>query len=80
MSSVLTTTTRGTQTSDSHDTADQLDHTVSDGAQGPNGKNLQHPVNLEVRVYGITQITYGIRIPVTITNLVILSSGPGLPT
>ena len=38
-------TAQGTRRWDLHDTADQLDHTVSDTAESPDGENLQHPVN-----------------------------------
>ena len=62
-----------------HDTADKLDHTISNTAKGPDGENLQRSVSLE-RGSRCRVTTYGIRIPVTIMNLIVRGVRPDLST
>jgi len=62
-----------------HDTTDELNHTVSDTAKGPDCEDLEDSVGLE---YGSTcrEATYSIRIPGTVFNLIVLGPGSYLST
>ena len=60
-----------------HHTPDEFNHSVGNSAESPDDKNLQYSVGLGYR-HRVT--TYGIRIPVTVMNLVIVGSEADLST
>lgn len=63
----------------SHDTADELDHTVSNTAESPDDENLEHSVSLG-RGSRCRVTTYSIRIPGTVFDLVVFGAGLYLST